>query len=151
MEVYTGGMAKSMSPTAIASLAAACASQPIVLAYLFGSHARDAADDESDIDIAILAEASLSKEERHRLRLKLMRDFADALGLPVEKMDVVVLQDVAILLQYNVIRQGRPFAVQDRSTKIEYELGVERRYDDEAPFLTQEADLTFQRILSHRR
>src|SRR5438045_416233 len=87
----------------------ACRPFPVTVAYLFGSHACGIADDESDVDIAVLVEASLTPQERGRLKLKLLRRLAES--LPIDAIDVVLLQDVPVLLQYNVIRHGDPVFV----------------------------------------
>jgi predicted nucleotidyltransferase len=125
-----------------------CRSHPVRLAYLFGSHARGTADTESDLDVAVLADSSLSKEERHALKLRLGRALAGALPLDCGEIDVVVLQDVPTLLQYNVIR-GKPVFVTRPSVRAGYELSVQSRYDDEKPLLDREAELALDRILSH--
>lgn len=126
----------------------ACHREPVDLAYLFGSHARGTADAESDIDVAVLAHPTLSNEQRLRLRLRLLRSLADTLGLPIDRLDVVVLQDVPALLQLNVIRTGQ-VVFGEAAARRSFELGVERRYEDESPYLDREADLTLDRILSH--
>lgn len=137
------------SPRALVSkVRAVCGAQHVPLAYLFGSHARGVVDTESDIDLAVLAAPQLSKEERHRLRLDLTRTLAEALQVPLERIDVVVLQDVPVLLQYNVIRTGRVLTASDQSLRRAYEVDVERRYEDDRPLLEQETELTLTRILS---
>ena len=144
-------MAPRPPPPALASaIRNAARSYPITLTYLFGSHARGTADEDSDVDLGILADAGMTKGDRHDLRLRLMRAFAEALDVPCEKMDVVMLQDVPVLLQYNVIRNGEIIAARDRSAQRGYEIEVERRYDDERPMLEQETNLTLDRILAHR-
>lgn len=125
-----------------------CRSQPVVLAYVFGSHARGMADAESDIDIAVLTDPSLSKDERFDLRFRLMRHLAVSKNIPVEKIDLVVLQDVPVLLQYNVIRNGQMLFERSAGVRHDFEFSVEQRYEDEAPSLDREADMTIQRILN---
>jgi len=126
-----------------------CHSQPVVLAYLFGSHARGTVDADSDIDLAILADASLLPLQRSELRFRLMRTLAEELNVPLEQIDLIILQDVPSLLQHNVIRNGRVLFARETSARREFELAVERRYDDESPYLEREADITVKRILSH--
>ena len=127
-----------------------CASHPVMLAYLFGSHARSSADAESDIDIAVLADASLSKDERLDLRFRLRIALAESLRLDLEMIDIIVLQDVPILLQYNVIRTGRVLYARDANTRSDFQLRVEQLYEDEAPYLERESAITLQRILARR-
>ena len=132
----------------VAKVQETCATYPLVLVYLFGSYAREKADAESDVDIAVLSDDGSSPQERLRLRLCLTRALADALAIPIEKIDVVVLQDVSILLQYNVIRKGKLIFAKGPSARIAYTLEVERRYEDELPFLERETEMTLQRLRS---
>jgi len=132
-----------------ARLAAVCRKHPVTLAYLFGSHARGTADAESDIDVAVVAQPSLSRGDRQRLRFRLLRACDDALPLPHARIDIVVLQDVPILLQYNVVRSGRVLFAETENVRRAFEVEVERRYEDEQPLLDQEAALTVDRILAH--
>lgn len=62
--------------------------------------------------------------------------------MPVDRLDVVILQDVSTLLQYNVIRGGSAFYARTPAARREYELHVERRYDDEGLYrhLTHDID-----------
>jgi uncharacterized protein len=129
-------------------LRAVSSAEPVALAYLFGSAARGTTDQESDIDVAILTDQSLGKEDRQELRLRLMRSFGDALGVPTDRLDVIALQDVPTLLQYNAIRVGSLVYERMPGTAKGFEFSVERRYDDESPLLDRDADLTIDRILS---
>lgn len=143
-------MAKSApsSDAIVSAVAEACKPHPIALAYLFGSHAIGKADAESDIDIAVLADEPLTKGQRFGLRLELMVKLAEALGVQIENMDVVVLQDVSILLKMNVIRSGIRAYERDRQTRMDFEYGVEQEYEDEEPMIEMETEMTIQRILS---
>jgi predicted nucleotidyltransferase len=122
---------------------------PVQLAYLFGSHARGNADIESDLDIAVLADPTLSKEERHALKLRLHRAFREALPIEYGEIDMVVLQDVPVLLQYNVVRDGKCIYALRPTVHHAYELMVRNRYDDEHALLDAEAEIALDRILSH--
>jgi predicted nucleotidyltransferase len=50
----------------------------IVLAYLFGSYARDDTTSLSDIDIGILFNSGIDSLHRHNIKLKLMGEIAQA-------------------------------------------------------------------------
>ncbi|MDB5310173.1 MAG: nucleotidyltransferase [Gemmataceae bacterium] len=132
-----------------AAIQAICRAHPVVLAYLFGSHARGTADSESDVDIAVLADESLTPLARSELRFRLMRTLAENLALPLEQIDLILLQDVPSLLQRNVIRGGSVLFARDTRARREFELFVDRRYEDESPDLEREATITVERILSH--
>ena len=132
----------------IDNIRAVCQKHPVDVAYLFGSHARGSADAESDIDVGILVSPALSAEGRQTLRFDLIVALSSV--LPNETIDVVMLQDVPVLLQYNVIRGGIVAFERLRETRIAFVCDVERRYEDEAPFLEREAQMTIDRILALR-
>jgi hypothetical protein len=132
----------------LSSIRTVCTSHPVTLAYLFGSQARGKADRESDTDIAVLLDEGFSREERWKLRMKLQHSLADALHIPFEEVDVVILQDVPVLLQYNVIRTGVPVFEARPGLQRDFALQVERSYDDELPLLERETDLALSRILT---
>lgn len=118
------------------------------LAYLHGSHARGYSDAESDVDIAVLADPSLSKDQRYDLRIKLMGAVAECPDMPSKKIDLVILQDVPVLLQFNIIRNRIVLFERDRNERISYELRVEQAYDDEQYYLERESQVIMQRIFS---
>ena len=132
------------------ALRTACAGHPVSLAYLFGSHARGTADADSDIDVAVLAQPHLSKVKRHDLRLRLKRSLAQSLSVDIDLLDVIVLQDVPVLLQYNVIRSARPVLEKTQGSRVAYECDVERIFEDEQPMLERETELTLTRLTSRR-
>src|SRR4051812_22538102 len=101
---------KFLLPQATRAIESVCRRYPVSLAYVFGSHARGTADTESDVDIAVLLTPDLSPRERHRLRLLLMPELAAVLHLDVSLIDLVVLQDARLLLQYNAISGVPVFA-----------------------------------------
>lgn len=122
----------------------------LVAAYLHGSAATGRMDDESDIDIAFLADAPLTRDERYALRMRCLLALMEASPDEAlsDKFDVVLLRDVPVLLQYNVIRKGRRLYERNRGERMDFELSVERAYDDEEPYLRQETEIILERILS---
>ena len=122
--------------------------EKICFAYLFGSHAWGHPDSESDIDIAVFADPKLSYAERFQLRLDLMGTLAKALAIDIEKIDVVVMQDVPPLLKINSIHKGLCIFERDRSERNLALLHIEQEYDDEAPYLCREGEETIRKILT---
>ena len=122
--------------------------ESLTAAYLHGSHATGHADAESDIDIALLPPRTLSPDERWELRLRFITSLMTQFPKEADTFDVVILQDVPVLLRYNVIRRGRPLYEHTRAERLDFEIATEREYEDEEPYLRREADITLRRILS---
>lgn len=101
----------------------------VKLAYLFGSAAKGKAGKLSDIDIAVLIEDSLSKKERFDLQMKVIGDIA-ALLKTNKMIDLVVMNDAPLSLNYEIIKANCPLFVKDRMKKIDFEQGVLSRYLD---------------------
>ena len=140
----------ALTPDAIrARLVPVFRKEPIAVAYLFGSVAAGKATKESDIDIAVLAESALSKDERHDLWIRLYDLIEKALGYPDQKTDISVLQDTSTLLQMNAINAKCVLFEHNRSERILYEFRVWQRYEDEAYRRAREEEYTLARIL-HR-
>jgi len=130
-------------------VAAALAREPVVAAYLHGSHARGQADADSDLDLALLADGALCRADCLELRLRVTEKLQDRLQDTIDP-DVVVLQQAPVLLQYNVVRNGIVVLGRDAPERRAFELDVEQRYDDERPYLDRETDIILERILSLR-
>ena len=109
----------------------------IVVAYLFGSAARDEDRAGSDLDVAVL----LAKEvtEPLRRRALLMEELTRASGVAV---DVVVLGEASPLLAARVVRDGQILLSRDESARVRFETDALRRYFDTAR-LRQELDRAF--------
>ncbi len=121
----------------------------VIAAYLHGSYARGGADTESDIDIGFLAGPALGKKQRFDLRLQLLSTIDELLPMRLaDKLDVTILQDVPVLLQFNVVRGSIILFEANRSERLGYELHVEQAYDDERYYLEREAEATLRHIIS---
>lgn len=123
---------------------------PVELVYLFGSRSMGKEDSESDIDLAFLVKDSLSKDRRNNLRVKLFTEIAQALGVDDSMVDIVMLQDASVLLQYNAVSAGSPLFQKTRLQRALYEVGVYGRYDDERYYLERDNEITLQKLLSSR-
>lgn len=121
---------------------------PIEVAYLFGSRSAGKDDAESDIDLAFLLKDSVSVDRRFRIRLALQSDIAEALGVDSSIVDIVILQDASILLQYNAVLAGCPLFHKSRMKRALYEVRVWRDYDDERYYMERDNNITLQKILS---
>lgn len=73
----------------------------VLLAYLFGSYARDANQPISDIDIAVLL-----KDNRLEKQAEVLCRIAKAFHVAEDKIDIVDLSRADAHLKYNILREG---------------------------------------------
>jgi len=73
----------------------------ILLAYVFGSQARESSADLSDVDLAVLLKRGGFEET-----YKIQRDAAKVLMIPEDKVDVLELSKASIPLKYTVLKEG---------------------------------------------
>ena len=99
----------------------------ILAAYLFGSQARNKENRYSDVDIAVLFDTGIKKEEYTNLQIEIMNDLNDVL---LKEVDVVILNRAALFLKYHVLKEG---------IKI-YERGNRNEHNFEAQAIVQYLD-----------
>jgi len=100
----------------------------VKLAYLFGSVAKGKEGKLSDVDIAVFLDESLSKKERFNLQLKLMSEISSI--LKTDKVDLVIMNDAPLSLNYEIIKANYPLLVKDEGKKVDFEHGILSRYLD---------------------
>jgi len=74
----------------------------VQVAYLFGSRARKASREDSDYDFAALFGRDATVEDEVKLTVEL----ADALGIPVDMVNVVALDRADVELAFRVLKEG---------------------------------------------
>jgi len=114
------------------------------VAYLFGSHAKGRVGPLSDVDIAVLLDGRLDKQERFDLRLKLINGVSSI--LKTDKLDVVVMNDAPLLLNYNIIREGRVLDSKDEAERVRFENHVLSRYLDRRYYDERHVKIGIERI-----
>jgi len=97
----------------------------IVFAYLFGSRGSGAPRLDSDWDVAVYLQDTLSPRDRFELRRRLTAELEN-LG----KVDVVVLNDAPPLLGHRAL-MGRRLFVVDPSAPVRYFVKTLARSEDE--------------------
>ena len=100
----------------------------VKLAYLFGSVAEGKQGKLSDVDLAVFLDESLSKKERFNLQLKLISDLTSI--LKTDTVDLVIMNDAPLSLNYEIIKANHPLLVRDEGKKIDFEHGILSRYLD---------------------
>ena len=98
--------------------------QNIQLAVLFGSVAKETANSDSDLDIAVLADHKLSSDEK----IQLIQGLAEKIGRPIDLID---LFDPPQPLLGQIIKTGRKiFGTDEAFAKLAY-----RNMVDQADFM----------------
>lgn len=105
----------------------------VIFAYLFGSVARGQAGPLSDVDVAVLARDGLDSPTLFELRIRLIDDLIHLLG--TEAVDVVIMNQAPLALNYRVFRDGVQLFCRDRQRRVLYQADIVSRYLDFKPFL----------------
>ena len=97
------------------------------LIYLFGSQATGRDSEKSDVDIAVYLNRDLEYNIKDLL-LDLIYDLSKILH--TDKIDLVILNQAPLALQYNVISEGKVIYQSNPETRYEYEMNVVTLYLD---------------------
>lgn len=101
--------------------------------YLFGSHARGTNTRMSDIDLAVLFQASINESCYFGLRLEYL---ARTMGiLHTERVDLVVLNNAPVHLAYEICSHGILLLDRDPRQRAAFEADRIGRFLDFKPFL----------------
>jgi len=104
----------------------------VLVAWLFGSHARGQAGPLSDVDVAVLLDERADRD-LFRARLKLIADLTGVLG--TNDVDVAVLNETPLALNYRVLRDGVLPYCRDRRRRVDFTWRTVSAYLDFRPFL----------------
>ncbi len=114
----------------------------VVVAYLFGSYARDGEDHLSDVDIAVLLDGG-TREAIWRLELEMADQVCDL--LQTGEVDFVVLNTAPLRAQFEIISTGQVLQSNDEEKRTDFEVAVMSEYWD---FKKYDAEYDF--YLLHR-
>jgi hypothetical protein len=115
----------------------------VKLAYLFGSVAEGKEGKLSDLDLAVFLDESLSKKERFNQQLTLVSELTGL--LKTDRIDLVIMNDAPLLLNYNIIKHGK-ILKDDTETKVRVESGIVSGYLDMKYYMDRHTDLAIKRI-----
>lgn len=99
----------------------------IVLAFLFGSFAKNREILESDVDIGIYLDKEWDLEKIHKLWNRIER-------IVERNVDLIILNEARPTIAWEALR-GIPLKIKDRRFYIEYILKVSREAEDFADFV----------------
>lgn len=105
----------------------------VLFAYLFGSHARGQAGPLSDVDTAVFLDESVPRERYFDERLEMIGGVMDVLG--VDEVDVAILNQTPLALNYRVVRDGVVLFCRDRVARVRWETTTRSLYFDFKPFI----------------
>lgn len=88
------------------------------------------------------------KTNTHDLHLGLIGAFADELGVDSSRVDVVLLRDAPLLLQYAVVRTGRCVVGTDSKVRQSFEEAVRRNYRQNHAEIRRDTSRTLQRLIT---
>jgi predicted nucleotidyltransferase len=100
----------------------------VQFAVLFGSLAKGTANKLSDIDIAVMIVPDFKNTFPYGYQATLTADLMQELKR--NDVDVVVLNQAPILLQYQVLRYGKFIYVRDEPARIQFQIDTINRYED---------------------
>ena len=99
--------------------------------YIFGSVASGRARPNSDIDVAVLVDASIPSRNLLKYRLGLISDFGSALGRT--DVDVVVMNEAPPALAQNIIGKGKLVFERSRSARVAFQVRALNVFMDTEP------------------
>jgi hypothetical protein len=116
----------------------------VKVAYLFGSRAEGKAGPLSDFDIAILLDRGVDKREGFNYRLRLLNGLSFV--LKTRKLDVVIMNNALLLLNYNIIKEGKVLYCRDELARIRFETYVLSRYLDRRYYDKRHIEMGIKRM-----
>jgi len=108
-----------MNPPVIEKIREVFIKHEVAIAYLFGSRARGTEREDSDYDIAVLFQ---TEDVTILDEAELAKELASALGVPVDKVDIVALNRADSRLIAKVLEEGAPLYYKSNEDKTRWEL-----------------------------
>ncbi len=120
----------------------------VVLAYLFGSHARGRPTPISDVDFAVLLSPDIPRDEYMDHQIALMGTLARIFRSG--EVQVLILNAAPPLIAYKVIVEGRVLVCRDPVARVRFQVRATQRYLDTKPMRKVQAEATARRIREGR-
>jgi len=117
--------------------------EEVILAYLFGSAARDRVNYSSDVDLAVLLDTRLGEEAQFEHYLLIAVEVAN---FSQRDVDLVLLNRASPLLAHEVIRHGRLIYERCAAERIDFEIRTRQVYFDVKPMLNFHSQALLRRI-----
>ena len=135
-------LTKDEVETLVSKLARLAAGQPVVLLYLHGSHARGVQSALSDVDIALLLDPAVSRD--NKLQLDLLFSLQEACGR--EDVDLVILNRAGPMIKDMVVRHGSLVFARREKERILFEAAAIKEALDFQHFSRVYDDALFRQL-----
>jgi len=119
----------------------------LIVIYLFGSYAKNTGKPASDIDLAFVFFDDFYRNDSFLALQK-----AEMLCLDINKkthksVDVVVMNSTSLTFAFHIIREAICVYEKCAAGRILYEIGVDNKYQDFAPFIKELRDIKRKSLL----
>lgn len=115
----------------------------VVVAYLFGSEARDQASHLSDVDIAVLLDPGLTLEESVERQLQMLIDLGE---LAEREAQITILNRASPVLAFQAIKDGILLHERDRTERVAFEVHTMKTYFDGRSMREFHSEILMKRI-----
>jgi hypothetical protein len=120
----------------------------VLVAYLFGSHARGKPTPISDVDVAVLLSEAVPRETYLDYRIALMEELARI--FTSDEVQVIILNQAPPLLAYKVVVEGKSLFCRDELARLRFRTDATRRYLDTKALRRVQDTATARRIREAR-
>ena len=120
----------------------------VLVAYLFGSHARKKPTPISDVDFAVLLSEAVPCESYLDYRITLMQELTKIFHS--DEVQVVILNQAPPLLAYKVVVEGKLLLCRDELARLRFRIDATRRYLDTKALRRIQDTATARRIREAR-
>lgn len=117
----------------------------VEIAYLFGSMVNEKSGKLSDVDIGVYFNDALTKEEREEEMLSVISEIISL--LKTDKVDVVVMNDAPVSLNYEIIKYNAPIFVRDEGKRVDVEQTILSRYLDRRYYEKMASDIFLRKVM----
>lgn len=90
----------------------------VIAAYIFGSYASERPEAARDIDIAVLLDGSINKEDYGFIKLSITTELIKCLSF--DNVDVVIMNIAAPLISHEIIKKGQLLFSKDEKARLTY-------------------------------
>ncbi|MBA3046321.1 MAG: nucleotidyltransferase domain-containing protein [Candidatus Thermoplasmatota archaeon] len=115
----------------------------IKVAYVFGSEAKGSAGKLSDVDIAVYVDGSVSRKNYLGLKLSILGEISSI--LKTDRIDLVVMNNAPLLLNYNIIKFGKPLT-SNEAERARLETKILSAYLDKKPMFEARTNAYLKKV-----